>query len=198
MICPRCGNDANALLCDHCHSRLPNDQAADLEAVWRAIGRMGGNRSETPYNDDFYTHPSALQCLIPYLPKSKVYWEVAWGRGDLAAELKKIGKVVGSAKWDFITVEPPKFDIIVSNPPYSLRDQFLARAYALGKPFAFLLPVESLVGAARRTLFTEFGVQLLVPSRRIHFISTDGAEFQPTFATAWFCWRLLPADLLFA
>jgi hypothetical protein len=198
MICPKCGNDAESLQCDHCHSRLPEEQAADLEAVWRAVHRIGGKRTVTPYNDDFYTPPSAVECLTPYLPKSKVYWEVAWGRGHLAAELKKIGKVVGSAKWNFLTVEPPEFDIIVSNPPFSMRDAFLARAYALGKPFAFILPIESLAGAARRSLFTEFGIQLLVPGRRIHFISNDGAKFQPMCATAWFCWRLLPSDLIFS
>jgi len=32
-------------------------------------------------------------------------------------------------------------DIIITNPPYSLKEEFFKRAYELGKPFAFLMPL---------------------------------------------------------
>ena len=95
---------------------------------------------------------------------------------------------------DFLT-ETVEADIVVTNPPFSLKDQFLRRAYSLGKPFALLMPADALVGLKRHPLYVRYGAQLLIPDRRIHFISDRG--WSANFNTLWFCWRLLPKDVIF-
>ena len=83
--------------------------------------------------------------------------------------------------------------MLCTNPPFSRKDEFLERAYGLGKPFALLLPIEALGGGVRNSLFRQYGIQLLVPSKRINF-SGRGCSF----ASAWFCWKLgLPDQLTF-
>lgn len=37
---------------------------------------------------------------------------------------------------DFFQTDVPDCDYIISNPPYSLKNQVLERLYAIGKPFA--------------------------------------------------------------
>ena len=37
--------------------------------------------------------------------------------------------------------KPVQFDCIITNPPFSLKQEFLQRCYELGKPFALLLPL---------------------------------------------------------
>ena len=87
------------------------------------------------------------------------------GSRHLAKVLKCHGfKVQGRAGVDFLTATPPEFDLIVSNPPFSLKDEFLIRAYTLGKPFALLLPLEALFGVKRSPLYMAHGLQLLVPN----------------------------------
>ena len=50
---------------------------------------------------------------------------------------------------DFFTYQPEDFDVIVSNPPYTQKDRVIERLYELEKPFAVLLPLNSLQGDGR-------------------------------------------------
>ena len=148
--------------------------------------------------NDYYTPAYALQPLLPFLPKGKTIWEVAWGKGHLASHLTKAGyAVVGSKEMDFMTDIPPThWDIAVTNIPFNDEDwkkhEFLARAYSLGKPFAFLMPGDALFGIKRVALYRQHGIQLIIPDKRINFfndrISADSSS--AWFPTAWFCWRL--------
>ena len=105
--------------------------------------------------------------------------------------------MVGKPKADFLNGYSPAHDVIITNPPFSIRDDFLRKAYGLGKPFAFLLPLETLAGISRRPLFADNGIQLLIPDRRIDYIRADGKTSACHFPTAWFCWHLLPQPLIF-
>jgi hypothetical protein len=152
-----------------------------------------------PHIDEFYTPNCAIALLLPYLPKDKIVWEGAWGKGHIARYLQRLGyTVVGTASANFLYADPPRYDILVTNPPYRDKDRFLRRAYALGTPSAMLLPAETLVGIKRRHLFMQYGVQLLVPDRRIQFTTENGEIAIGRYRTVWFCWRLLPQDLVFA
>ncbi len=153
--------------------------------------------------DDYQTPPSALSIILPYLEPDWVIWEPASGEGYLANALRERGhRVVESdihKGQDFLKYEPSEhFDVIVTNPPYSLKDQFLERAYSLGGPFAFLLPLTALEGKRRQTLFDAFGVSLLIPDRRINFITPDGRDSGSWFLTAWFTWQLQDKEIEFA
>ncbi len=198
MKCARCGNDGQELVCRECGERLSPEQSRELAAVYRTLVKLGGSTQEYhPRGDEFYTPPQAIEILLPFLPVGKTVWEVAWGQGHLAKVLKCHGfKVQGRAGVDFLTATPPEFDLIVSNPPFSLKDEFLIRAYTLGKPFALLLPLEALFGVKRSPLYMAHGLQLLVPNRRIQFFNADGLPCN--FHSCWFCWQLLPRDLMWA
>jgi len=139
------------------------------------------------HTDEIYTPEYALNPILPYLKKEWTIWENAWGTGVLAKHLIKKGFKVSSEDGD----------IILTNPPYSDKEGFLERAYKRGKPFAFLLPLTTLEGKKRGELFKKYGVQLIIPNRRINFIMPNkqgGSWFQ----TAWFCWKLnLPKQLNF-
>lgn len=89
-------------------------------------------------------------------------------------------------------------DCVVTNPPYSKKDAFLKKCYSLKKPFALLMPLSSLEGKTRGFLYRENGLQLIIPNKRINFITPSGKGQGAWFQTAWFTWGLnLPKDLLF-
>ena len=99
---------------------------------------------------------------------------------------------------DFFTYEPDKWDIIVSNPPFSNKDKVLERLYSFEKPFAILLPLNSLQGKTRFKFFKQ-GIQLLSFDSRISFHKPDSMDSVikgSPFATAYFCKDLLPRDLI--
>ncbi len=150
------------------------------------------------HTDEIYTPEYALNPLLPFLKKEWKIWECAWGTGALATHLKKKGfNVVGFDIQDFFFTNEFGCDVIITNPPYSKKDEFLKRAYELGKPFAFLLPLTALEGIKRSVLYKKYGLQIIIPNRRINFITPNGGS-SSWFATAWFTWGLnLPKDLMF-
>lgn len=98
---------------------------------------------------------------------------------------------------DFFTYEPDNWDILVSNPPFSKKDEVLRRVCSFGKPFALLLPVNSIQGKARYKIFIN-EIQMLCFDARIDF--HDKNNMQNTvkgchFGSAYICRDLLPSKL---
>lgn len=100
---------------------------------------------------------------------------------------------------DFLTYEPDfHYDCIVTNPPYSLKTEFLERCYELGKPFALLMPLTTLETDKRQKLFKKYGIQVILFNKRINFEMPSGKGSSSWFATAWFASGLnLPEQLNF-
>jgi hypothetical protein len=121
--------------------------------------------------NDFQTPPEALNPLIPYLNKDWTIWECANGKGNLSRELIKNGFDVVSTDilydFDFLTQKAEQFDCIITNPPFSLKQQFLERCYQLGTPFALLLPLAGLETIKRQNLFKKYGLQVIFFDKRI-------------------------------
>lgn len=144
--------------------------------------------------DDFQTPVQALKPLLKFMPKNWIVWECACGRGNLVKGFREFGyEVVGSdalTGQSFFKYQPDKFDVIVTNPPFSLKQEFLERAYSIGKPFAFLLPLTTFEGKKRQGLFQEYGIEVIMFDRRINFETPSGNGGGSWFATAWFTWGL--------
>lgn len=170
---------------------------------------LTGNR------DRCQTPPYAVDYLLEHvqLPAGPV-WEPAAGEGFISKRLAERGYDVISTDVHpyaahLVEVETPvdfyfstrQASSIVTNPPYSWKPKWLRRCYALGLPFALLMPVAFLAtdGAIRQ--FERHGVEILVPDKRIAFKMPeqgwDGSGAQ--FATCWYTWRLgLGTPLKFA
>ncbi len=151
--------------------------------------------------NDVYTPEYAIKPLLPYLKKEQMIWDCAFGSGRLAKHFNKFGfNVVGFQNYDFLKIHSEdiaEFDIIITNPPYQFKDQFLKRAFEIGKPFAFLLPLTTLEGMKRSKMFRDNEIQVIIPNRRINFEIPSGKK-SAWFATAWFCYKMnLPKQLNF-
>lgn len=98
--------------------------------------------------------------------------------------LKVIHSHISEGK-NFFQYEPDEhYDMIISNPPYSIKDQVLERCYQLRKPFALLLPITALEGTKRGKLFRDMGLDLIVLDKRVDF----NGKGKCWFNTSWFCW----------
>ena len=152
--------------------------------------------------DELYTPEIAIEMLLPYIPKNvKTIWEcTAIKESKIVKVLKANGYNVITSHiedgFDFLNYEPEQYDMIITNPPYSLKNKFLKRAFELNKPFAFLLPLTTLEGIERGKMFDKNNIQLLIPNKRFNFKpeKNSGAWFQ----TSWFTYKLkLERDLNF-
>lgn len=167
------------------------------------MGLNVGYLTSDKEDNELYTPAYAVDPIIKYLPKNKIIWcpfDCDWSA--FYQRLKETGyKVVRSSLQegqDFFEYEPNKWDIIVSNPPFSLKDKVLKRLYSFNKPFAILLPLNSLQGKTRYKYFKQ-GIQILSFDARVcyhdrkHMVNVVNGS---PFATAYFCRDLLPKDLI--
>lgn len=103
---------------------------------------------------------------------------------------------------DFFEIDYNKidFDCIVSNPPFSKKDKILNRLYGIGKPFALLLPQNSLQSEERTNMFIKYGLEYLGFNKRACFYTRnelDRIKFSNHFASGYFCKDVLPEKLIF-
>lgn len=162
------------------------------------IGYLQSNK-----NDECYTPYYAVEPIIKYISKDKIVWcpfDEEWSA--FVQLLKANGNTVLLSHlkdgYDFFKYEPFYYDIIVSNPPFSIKDRVIERLYELNKPFIILLPLNTLQGVNRYKYFKN-GIQLLVFDQRIGYHNPENMlvpiEASP-FASAYFCKDILPNDLI--
>lgn len=124
------------------------------------VGYLTSNKED----NEKYTPYYAVQPILKYLPKDKIIWcpfDEEWSAYYNSLKDSGFAVVRSSLKdgQDFFSYEPDKWDLIVSNPPFSLKDKVLKRLYEFEKPFAILLPLNSLQGGDK--------VQILLPGSTI-------------------------------
>jgi hypothetical protein len=156
--------------------------------------------------DDIYTPEYAIKPLLEYIPTNITIWECCdFGGSKITQVLLKYGcKVISTDKEENFFEYKPKedFDMIITNPPYSLKDDFLRKCYEWNKPFCLLLPITALEGKARGKMFRKHGIEVLVLDSRVQFMENMIKEYNKKksgnwFNTSWFCYNVLPEKLIF-
>lgn len=159
--------------------------------------------NKTIKGDECYTPYYAVDPLLEFVPKDKIIWcpfDEEWSA--FYQTFKEKGyKVIRSSLVDgedFFDYEPKEWDILISNPPFSKKDEVLKRCYEFGKPFALLLPANSIQGKNRYELFRN-GIELLSFDGRVAFHTNNDFENYTkgtAFASAYFCNGVLPEKLI--
>lgn len=171
------------------------------------VNRAGDEYALEP-SDLCQTPPYAIEPLTPYLFYDWTIWEPACGDGLLVDALRN-GKhryserqlIAGDIQsgQNFFDYEPDSWDCLVTNPPYSIKYRFLERCYQLGKPFALLVPVETLGAKQAQALFKEYGLEIMLLDQRVDFkmprAGWGGSSSQ--FPVMWLCWHILPEPIMF-
>lgn len=134
--------------------------------------------------DLFSTPRYAVELLVPFLPDihtlNLVVWECACGDHHITKVLRECGyNVVESdlkyaPEQNFLTHKtPPRLPyVVVTNPPFSAKNQFLNRCIELDVPFALLIPISYSKAVIDAIRF--HGCQRITPTKRIDYITPTG------------------------
>jgi hypothetical protein len=105
-------------------------------------------------------------------------------------------KYVCSHIWDdkdFFKYEPEKWDIALSNPPFSMKLKVFNRLNELGKPWAMLTNIMCLNYQEIGYYFSDHPCQMLIVDKRVSFNSNPSS-----FNSSYICGcNFLPSDLIF-
>lgn len=152
-------------------------------------------------NDECYTPRYVVESLLPYLWKDEVIW-CPFDRDDsnFVTVLKENGfKVINSHidyGQDYYNYEPPHWDVMISNPPFTNKRKIFERALSFGKPFALLMSNTWLNDSAPKVLFKDKELQLMMFRNRIKFLNNGVINNKITFSSSFYCWHLLPRQII--
>ena len=162
-----------------------------------AINKAYLTSNKTPSGDECYTPRYAVYPLLPYLKKDWTIWcpfdepQSAFVTILQAHGFKVIAThLINGEKEDFFKFTPKHFDCIVSNPPFSKKDEVLERCYQLGKPFALLMPIQSLQSLFRFNLYHQYGLHLICFDQRVNYWVNGKIKKGCHFGSAYFCHQL--------
>ena len=139
--------------------------------------------------------------IVKYLPKDKIIW-CPFDKEDseFVQVLTEQGyKVVYSHienGQNFYTYEPEEWDILVSNPPFTNKRQIFERALSFGKPFALIMSNTWLNDSAPKQVFKDKQLQILFFEERMKFSNNGVVQNKITFSSSYFCYNLLPKDIV--
>lgn len=169
------------------------------------------NKSET--YDRCQTPPWAVAPLLPYLVGTDLIWESACGEGMLADALAAAGFTV--LREDILTGHnffarqspPPGRAKQVTNPPYSVKYDWLEHSFELGIPFAILVPGEMILASTTMALYAKYGqygkpeflaldqrISFKMPNKGWEWVDEEGKKKKSSaqFPVVWLCHNLLP------
>ena len=159
-------------------------------------------------SDEVYTPEYAVKPILKFINKGDKPFYTIWcpfdtEESEYVKNIRALGHNVIATHIDngqnFFYYEPSEYyDYIISNPPFSIKDDVLKRLYELNKPYAMLLPIPALQGQKRFPYMTD--CQALIFDKRINYFKNfETKEIQKgvSFGSFYLCRKFLPNDLIF-
>ena len=159
------------------------------------VNRKGSTSESTPH-DRCQTPVYGLDPILPYIPKGSHIWEPCCGEGHIVTTLTNAGgfTVTGTDILygeNFFDWQPPVWDVIVTNPPYTVKYKWIERCLALERPFALLVPWDTPAAAACWNAFEAYqkDFEIIVITPRVNFkmpnlgYTGNGAQFSTCWLT---------------
>lgn len=171
------------------------------------ITNKASRTSSTNPNDEYYTPKYAIKPILKYLkPNSKIWCPFDTEYSLYVIMLKENGHSVVhthlSEGIDFFQADTPKdIDYIISNPPYSFKNEVLTKLFSLKVPFAMLLGVVGIFESQKRfELFRDNPFEIMYLNRRVSYFkdySNRKPELNPPFSSVYITSGVLPNRIMF-
>lgn len=130
-----------------------------------------------------------LTIWCPFDTKESAFYEI-FSKCGFKVEISDI-----KTGQNFFDYEPPYWDIIISNPPFTNKRTIFERALSFNKPFALLMTAAWLNDKAPCELFDGKGLQLLMFKDRMRFKNQEQKQ-KINFKSIYFCRDFLPRDII--
>lgn len=157
-------------------------------------------------NDEYYT-PIEIWNKINHIFKqfeNKIIYEPFFGKGHSFNIFKEKGfEVLGDKDIDFFSNQSlsliKKSDIIITNPPFSLKYKIMDLLVKEDKPFCLILPLSCInTHSFRRCFNNNFeNMTVLIPKGRLVFIKNNYEKSSPSFECCFITYKISKDKIVF-
>jgi len=171
------------------------------------IGKKGIMKLDliTVKKDEYYTPAYAIDPILKYVPYNAVVWcPFDTDESLFVKMLRNKGCCVTAThivnQEDFFELNID-CEFIISNPPYSLKNEVFERLFFIGKPFAMLVGVVGLFESQKRfNLFKYNRFEIMYLNKRVSYLEdykTMKTAFNPPFSSVYLTSKMLPEKIMF-
>ena len=129
--------------------------------------------------DEWYTRPETVALMYSLLdiPSGKtIMCPFDTNKSHFVIQGQSNDQKVLFGITDWLTSEY-EYDYLITNPPFSIKDDVIEKCLKSGKPSALILPIDALGGKRRHELYAKYGYPTIyIPTRRINYISLNAVE----------------------
>lgn len=151
-------------------------------------------------NDECYTPRYGVIPLLEFMPpfKNKIIWcPFDTKESEFVKVFSENGYNVVNSHidngQDFYTYEPDKWDVMISNPPFTNKKAIFERALSFNKPFALLNSVLWLNDTTPTKIFKNKNLELLLFVERMTF--KNQMQKGINFKSVYYCHDFLPNQI---
>jgi len=156
--------------------------------------------------DEWKTHKQTVELIVPYLIKNgykRILCPFDREDSNFVIILRQHGLDVTCSHiatgTDFFDIENlSDYDAVVSNPPFSKRQEVLYRLFEADVPFAIIVNSIGLFDSkGRYELFKNNEFELLIPNGRIKFFNDNMIGKSPNFQSIFVCKKMATRQIEF-
>jgi hypothetical protein len=132
------------------------------------INNITGNN----YSDEWYTDQETVELCWQLLNPEKsdiICCPFDSEQSLFVKKAKSEGHEVIYGITDFLENDSYQYDKLVTNPPFSIKDKVIEQVLKYKKPSILILPLDSLGGVKRHSLYQKSKPFVYVPTRRISY-----------------------------
>lgn len=161
---------------------IPNiesdDELSDIsEEILVKKGYKGMGRGSVSIQRDYYETPSwSINVFLNMMNQSEKingslkFYDPCKGNGVIGNAIRNIypdaniveTDIHGEVSEDYFKSNFDDYDFLITNPPYSCKTDFLKKAFEANKPFALLLPLQTLQTPERMAMMIMYDVTLFL------------------------------------
>jgi hypothetical protein len=154
--------------------------------------------------DDYTTPLYVWEMILDYLDLAKdtIIYDPFYNDSKSKTYLGILGynNVIHENEDFFQNYDKYKYDIIISNPPYSIKQHILKILHQIDRPFVLIVPTAIISKLYVKNIFKDDidKVQYIIPSRRLQYEVNGYNQRRTPFDTLFFCYKLeLKRDIVY-
>ena len=180
------------------------DWSGNSKTAFSTLGASNHSKEQRVQRDFYATPPKAVEMLLDMEKFSHSILEPCCGLGHISRVLVAHGHEVdnrdiedrgfGRGGMDFLATDERDLDAdIITNPPYSLAQEFVEKALDVvgaGHKVAMFLKLTFLEGKSRKRMFERYPPKVVYVSSSRLSCGRNGTEWNPSaVAYAWYIWE---------
>ena len=154
-------------------------------------------------NEDRYgTSKYIYGMLTDFVDKNKVIYNPFYLDGKAKTYLNELGynHVIHNDEDFFENYNKYEYDIIISNPPYTIKKRIFTKLYEINKPFIMIVPISTITKLFIKDIFKNDveRLQMIIPNRRMQFEKNGNQLKRCYFDCVFLCFNLsLKKDIIY-